>query len=299
MTRRASIDIGTNSTRLLIADIDQHQRINTLSYAERITRLGSDKKPDGTLNEDSIERVIKVLMKYKEQIDKNQVQNINVFATSAARDASNKDTLVRRIADAGFECRILTGTEEAELAFRGAMSDMPQHGHNLVCDIGGGSTEFITSVNGEIESTQSVDIGSRRLTQLYLHSDPPKVSEINEFLQHVENELSQNHWPDFSLDRLVVLGGTAFTLALMDAETDISHPERAHHYQLELSSLHRLIEVMTGRPESSRKELTGLHPERADTINAGALILQAIMKKVGIQKTTISLRDALYGILVK
>ncbi len=299
MTRQASIDIGTNSTRLLIANVDQHQRITTRSYAEHITRLGANKQPDGTLDERSIERVVEVVLKYKQQIERDKVEKVHVFATSAGRDAPNKDELLQRVATAGFRCRILSGKQEAELAFLGAMSDMPRHPHSLVCDIGGGSTEFITSTSGELESMWSVDIGSRRLTQLYIHSDPPEDSELSDLLQHVKNELSHNTTTEFPIDQFIALGGTAFTLALMDANEDISHPERAHHYELELPSLHRLIDVMTSQPESSRKELTGLHPERADTINAGALILQAIMKKYGVQKTTISLRDALYGILLK
>ena len=180
MIRKASIDIGTNSTRLLITDIDSSSNFFPILTKERITRLGNGLDDSLRLSFKAMQRVLIVLKDYLDLCKNYNVTDIVIFATSATRDAVNRDEFVGKIErETGTVCRILSGDEEAFLSFQGVISDFRFDEDFLVCDIGGGSSEFIFGREGVLIDKKSLNIGSRRMMRKFLHSDPVKMKEID------------------------------------------------------------------------------------------------------------------------
>ncbi|MBN1467036.1 Ppx/GppA family phosphatase [candidate division KSB1 bacterium] len=292
MALKASIDIGTNSTRLLIVD-DRAGRINVIEGHERITRLGDDLSPLGELAPASMQRVLTALQEYRRVIDAHGIDDVRVMATSATRDAPNRDSFLHLIlATTGWRCRVLSGAEEARLSFLGAISDLQHARDVLVCDIGGGSTEFIFAHD---RTMQSLDIGSSRLTKQFLLSDPPTKDKIDALIEFTQQQLQSSFGKKSALD-IVAVGGTAVTLALMDAETPLHDAGTAHHHLLTRVRLGRMIDTLSRARIAERAAIVGLHPRRADVILAGALILSVILDFFACESTLISVRDLLYGI---
>jgi len=300
MGRKASIDIGTNSTRLLIAEVSDAGTIVPLHMEERITRLGDGLDNEKRMSHDAMERVIDVLREYKRLGTENGVDEFRVFATSATRDAVNRNEFLAMISRIGLRCRVLSGEQEAMLSYLGVMSDVEKDGHYLVCDIGGGSTEFILGDRHSISYKKSVDVGSRRLHHRFLLSNPPKKAEI----ERLENFLSETLRR--SLDVLlppdsmcVSVGGTATTLGMMAGGIDIAMAEKVHKYVLTVAALEDIIEKLATLSIERRKNLKGLNPGRADVILSGALVLKGIMDFFKLTETRISIRDLLFGVMLK
>ena len=228
MAIKASIDIGTNSTRLLIAQIDNKNNIIPITLIDRITRLGKGYTREGNLTLEAMQKVINVLMEYRIIIDKSTVDVSIVFATSATREAKNKAQFLNLIAEkTDFQCRIISGEEEAQLSFKGVQSDMKIPGKCLVCDIGGGSTEFSYAENGEIISSQSLNIGSRRLTTKFIKNDPVTKQELESLEHFLRMELTK-HLRSFMPEQCICVGGTATTLAMINENIPLEYPEKAH-----------------------------------------------------------------------
>jgi len=301
MTRKASIDIGTNSTRLLIADIDTKGTIIPILHHERITRLGSGIDSSGYLVFPAMERVIQVLGEYRTIAEKMGTGSFTVFATSATREARNRNKFLTLIRErSGLSCRILTGEEEARLSFLGCISDMESQQQVLVCDIGGGSTEFVFGDKQKMIMAKSLNIGSRRMHSAFLHTDPVSEEELESLrthlYEHLHTELAQ--FPQV-VSLCVCVGGTATTLATMDVGLDFSQAEKAHQYLLTKTNLESLIHELAEKSVEERKSLIGLNPERADVILAGAMIVQAVLQRFGCSTTQISIRDLLFGVLLE
>ena len=300
MTRKASIDIGTNSTRLLIADISDAGIIFPIHHQERITRLGSGIDSSGQLVLPAMERVIQVLQEYRTIGEEMGASSFTVFATSATREARNRNTFLTLIRErSGFSCQILSGEEEARLSFLGCISDMETQKQVLVCDIGGGSTEFVFGKKQEMIMAKSLKIGSRRMHSTFLHSDPVSAEEVKSLRMYLHDNLHTEltHFPA-SISMCVCVGGTATTLATMDAGLAFSQAEKAPKYLLPKNSLESLIRNLAGKSIEERKNLIGLNPDRADVILAGAMIVQAILLRFGCSHTQISFRDLLFGVLI-
>lgn len=295
MPVNASIDIGTNSTRLLIADCNSEQIIVICSQ-ERITRLGEGVSKEKGLTESAMGRVINALQEYKVLAHQFHVENYRVFATSATREAKNRQDFLRRIyEECGFTCNILSGKKEAQLSFSGAMSDYSGRSKVLVCDIGGGSTEFVMGNRFGIQYEKSLMIGSRRMMEKYcLGGELTSVSI--ELLSKKLHQILIRNLPVLVTQKCLLLGGTATTLAMMDAGVDIQRPQAIHHHILKRVRLKSLLNQIVLTPLSERKNLCGLHPERADVIIAGAVIVDVIMEHFNYSAAMISLRDLLYGV---
>lgn len=300
MTKKASIDIGTNSTRLLVAEVSKQKDINPLLYKERITKLGKGIEEKFSLLTDSIERVIQTLKEYK-QITKDLSATISkVVATSAARDASNQREFLQAIkVETGLSCRILSGKEEAAFTLSGVLGAFKDESHILVCDIGGGSTEFIAAENRKQTHEISIKIGSRRLTEQFLHHDPVKRIEtaaLRKYIVHtLINELAE--FPELPW-RCIATGGTATTLALVDLSLDLDQAHQSHGHVLRNHPLDSITEDLTKKSIAERKSITGLHPARADVILAGALILRGVQAYWHVDSVTISNWDLLHGLLL-
>lgn len=299
MNRRASIDIGTNSTRLLIADKYPNGAIVPVAYEERMTRLGEG-LADSRLTESAMSRVFDALGDYQQILRQQVVEDVRLFATSATRDAVNRDEFIRLVRQRlSWDCRLLSGEEEARLTFLGVASDLEVDGETLICDVGGGSTEFVLTQGKEILSALSINIGSSRMTRQFISSDPPMPVEIKALNAFVRDILKKEAPPSGRLNAVIATGGTAFTLALMDLQKPITEPLSAHHHLLTEIGLRQVLNRLMFSTQSERRGMVGLHPDRAGIILAGALIFKEILARYHQPVIRVSLRDVLFGALLE
>jgi exopolyphosphatase / guanosine-5'-triphosphate,3'-diphosphate pyrophosphatase len=297
--RVAIVDLGTNTTRLLVAEVRDGE-VHELDRRTEITRLGEGVDRDGRLGDEAIERVCKVLSGYREAIDEAGATRTVAIATSAVRDASNGDEFRSLLRDRfGIDARTIPGEEEARLTFLGATSRRaPGADPVLVIDIGGGSTELVIGRPGEnpdfFVSTQA---GSVRQTERHLSSDPPRREELDAVREEVRAIL-QGAVPAGTRTAVgdgIAVAGTATSLAAIDQELDPYDPDRVDGYRLSLEAGERILAMLAGLPLAGRREVTGLHPERAPTIVAGAAILVEAMRGFGLAEVEVSEADILHG----
>lgn len=301
MVNISSIDIGTNSTRLLIAEKKENCSLEPLIMEERMTQLGKGLKKQGNLSSEAIKRVSEALKEYMDIITSYQGGLPSVVATSAARQAANPDTFIKTVeAITDSSCKVISGEEEASLSFMGVMSDLHRsHKNVIIGDAGGGSTELIFVKDGSVLSKISLEIGSRRFTETFFQHDPVTDVEINDFIAHTETIL-KNGCPSSRTSQAtcIMVGGTATTLAMMDIGSAVFNYEEVHLYELSLNSISGMVKTLSAKTVQERKEMVGLHPQRADVILAGALIIESILKHLSLSSCRISVRDLLFGALI-
>lgn len=296
--RRAAVDIGTNSTRLLIADIGENRDITPVYYLEELTRLGAGFQPDGTLDAAAVQRVTSAVRSFIATAEQMGARHVRLFATSAVRDAANRKEVVEEIQQqSGTFCRVLTGKEEAQLTFLGAASSVAYCGKWLLCDVGGGSTEFIAAEGARMVEAVSLQLGSNRETRSFLHSDPPTQNEQIDLQRHVRSVLHTLKL--LTVDRLVASGGTAFTAAALCANSNLDDPFELEGQDISRRELDELIFQIVQKPLSERRAMPGLPPERAEVLPAGLLIYREIMDFFGARKLKITLRDVLFGAVLE
>ena len=299
--RVAAIDCGTNSTRLLIAESSDDARgFTILDRRMRITRLGQGVNATKMLAPEAIERTAAVLREYRAAMDELGVERVRITATSAARDAANRDDFFLVAKEiVGVEPELLSGDEEARLSFRGATADLdPADGPFLIVDIGGGSTEFVVGTT-EPEAALSVDIGCVRITEQELHHDPPLAEElsialslIDAYLDDVDREV-----PGASEARtLVGLAGTITTVAAVEIGLAEYDRERIHHFHLTHAAAEDVFRTLATESHDDRLGNPGLDPGRADVIVAGCCILVAIFRHWGFDECLVSEADILDGL---
>ena len=291
----AAIDSGTNSTRLLIADAAGR----TLDRRMTITRLGQDVDRTGRLAPEAIERVLASLREYRSAMDAHGVERVRMAATSAARDAANRDEFFDAAeAILGTRPELLSGEEEGRLSFAGATSDLDAgDGPFLVVDIGGGSTEFVV---GRTEPTgvMSIDVGCVRLTERYLHSDPPDAGELADALSIVRGHLDDvvREVPDtMDAARLVGLAGSVTTMAAVEQGLAAYDRDRIHHFRLTRAAAEDVFRTLATEARADRRHNPGLEAARVDVIVGGALVLVAIMRHFDFDECLVSESDILDG----
>jgi len=305
--RLAAIDIGTVTTRLLVADVTDDGVVEVARSTD-ITHLGEGLSATGRLSDAAMERVSQVIARYAELMAEHRVERFSAMATSASRDAENSGEFMALLAAHGIEPLVIPGDVEARLSFVGATSGMQAEEDLLVVDLGGGSTELILgnvvdeggARTSEIVKARSIDVGSRRVTELFLHSDPPTTAELAEARDWVVNKLRP--YFDGLRDRpqlMVALAGTATTLSAIRQELEIYDPVLVHCSCLSGSDLADLVELLGAMPLAERLGVTGLDPGRATVIVAGALILESVVALAGLDSTVVSEHDILYGILLE
>jgi exopolyphosphatase/guanosine-5'-triphosphate,3'-diphosphate pyrophosphatase len=302
--RTAVVDIGTNSTRLLVADADPSSgAVTELHRESRVTRLGDRVDAGGRLSEEAIERVFATLKSYRATMDSLDCETNMAVLTSAARDASNGAEFTERVrAEFGLNARVLSGDEEAQLTFLGAMSDRDGSSSSsseptVVIDIGGGSTEFIVGSNHTASFHVSVQAGVLRMTERHIHSDPPVPSELQDLAADtrkifLEGLPSQQR---ACVTRAIAVAGTATSAAAIDQELDPYDPDRVHGYPLLLATVELLIARLADIDEAKRRQVVGLHPDRAPTIVAGMILLDEAMRAFGLDQVEVSEHDILRG----
>jgi exopolyphosphatase / guanosine-5'-triphosphate,3'-diphosphate pyrophosphatase len=305
VVRRAAIDIGTVSTRLLIADVDDG-RLTELERRTLITHLGENLTATGRLSDEAMARVTGVVQGFVRDCAEAGVEEIRAMATSASRDAANGEVFMDRLEALGVRPGIITGSREAQLSFLGATYDVDDD-DVLVADLGGGSTELILGSSHEtdagreidIETARSLDVGSRRLTELFLHGDPPTRSELDEAGAWTADQLR----PFFDgLPRrprcLFALAGTATSLSAIHQQLDVYDAAAVHGSKLTGADLAEVKYELGRMTLAQRMAVPSLDPGRASVIVAGALILETVLGLAGLDELTVSEHDILYGIVL-
>ncbi len=303
--RIAAIDIGTVTTRLLVADVSE-DGIAEVERSTDITHLGEGLADTGYLANAAMARVEVVIAGYAERMKALEVETYTAIATSASRDAANGMQFAHLLAMHDVVPTIIPGDKEAQLSFAGATYGADGEGL-LVCDLGGGSTELVlghvTNDDGvreqRIEAARSIDVGSKRMTERFFETDPPTATELDEARAWATDLLR----PYFDSLRtrprvLLALAGTATTLAAIKHELAVYDPEVVHGSCLTGSDLADLLETLARLPLAERVKVVGLDPGRAPVIVAGALILETIVGLAGLDSAVVSDHDILYGILL-
>jgi exopolyphosphatase/guanosine-5'-triphosphate,3'-diphosphate pyrophosphatase len=292
----AAIDCGTNSVRLLVSADGR----TTLERLMRITRLGQGVDAAGRLAPDAIERTVAVLTEFRGVMDRFGVEKVRMTATSAARDAANRDDFFDAAeAAVGVRPELLSGDEEGRLSFLGATADLEAaDGPFLVCDIGGGSTEF-TYGTTDAEATVSTDMGCVRMTEAWLHSDPPAPEELSQALSIIELHLLDvmREIPQAAeAATFVGLAGTVSTAAAVELGLATYDRDRIHHFRLTKPAVEDVFRTLATERLADRVHNPGLERERADVIVGGLCVLVATMRRLGFAECLVSESDILDGL---
>jgi exopolyphosphatase/guanosine-5'-triphosphate,3'-diphosphate pyrophosphatase len=303
--RLAAVDVGTNSVRLLVADVEGHDpadaRIHIVDRRMRITRLGQSVNATRRLQPDAVERTVAVLREYRAAMDEKGVTAVRATATSAARDATNRDDFFGPAADAlGAELELLSGEEEARLSFLGATAELTDEpAPYLVVDIGGGSTEFVLGTS-KPEGLISVDIGCVRVTEQFLASDPPAPEELSAAVSVVRDHLADvaRELPGISgAQTLVGLAGTITTVAAVEQGLPEYDRERIHHFRLSKAAAEDVFRTLALEPADVRRHNPGLEAGRVDVIVGGAIVLVSILRAFAFDEVLVSEADILDGLV--
>jgi exopolyphosphatase / guanosine-5'-triphosphate,3'-diphosphate pyrophosphatase len=300
MPRYATIDVGTNSVLLLVADRSSDGRFQAVRERAEITRLGRGVDQTRRLSPEGMEATLQVLTAFAQEARELGAQGLAVSATSAARDAENgAEFLAAAQARAGVTVEIISGELEAQLSFTSAWTDFGQQAARplLVLDIGGGSTEFIFgSAEGQVSFRHSFDVGSVRLTERFIRSDPPSAEERARVAQHL-GDTFRGLPPCPPGAELVGVAGTVTTLYTLQHGIEPYDSSRVHGGVLGRAELEALVERLCSLPLAERRTLRGLEPKRADVIPAGGLILLEALRALGLERLRVSDRGLRWGLL--
>lgn len=296
--RVAAIDCGTNSIRLLIADV-QGDHFREITREMEIVRLGQGVDQTGQFHVDAIERTLAAVDKYAIEIARRGVERIRFCATSATRDASNRDLFINGVKERlGVAPEVISGEEEASLSFMGATKDLPETlAPYLVVDIGGGSTEFVIGKRS-VESAKSVNIGCVRMSERHFKDDPASIEEIESAHRDIQSAIAEAaKVVDIkSAKSLVAVAGTATTVAAAALQLPQYDRYAIHLSRISAEKVHAVSEMFLKMNREERAALGYMHPGRVDVIGAGSLVLSEIIKAVGAKEFIASESDILDGI---
>jgi exopolyphosphatase / guanosine-5'-triphosphate,3'-diphosphate pyrophosphatase len=297
MARVAAVDIGTNSTRLLVADVNDG-RIADVERETRVTRLGEGVDERRRLLPVPIARVRNTLSDYRRTLEELGAERTLAIATSAIRDAENGEAFLGEVEwSYGFATRLLSGHDEALMTFRGVTSERTVATGTVIVDIGGGSTELVAGEPDGVRWHDSLDIGSVRLTERFLHSDPPSAEELEACAQAVQ-ALFAERVPDDIRERTtaaVGVAGTITSIAALALGLQQYNAERVHGSRLTATALREQLDRLAAVPVSERRTMRPLDPERAAVIVAGAVIAREMLSFFGLDALEVSERDILDG----
>jgi exopolyphosphatase / guanosine-5'-triphosphate,3'-diphosphate pyrophosphatase len=300
--RLAAMDVGTNSTRLLVADVDGGRVVAEHDRETIITRLGKGVDRTGRLDPAALRRTLDVLAGYAATCRRLGVQHRRVVATSATRDAGNRQEFLDGVrALLGVEAEVLSGREEAATAYRGATHDLPGGGRTLVVDIGGGSTELILGASiGHPEAMVSLDLGCVRLYERHLHSDPPTAAEVAALRADAAAQLAgvTETLDPASAERVVGVAGTITTVTAIGLGLDAYDPARIHRAALSAAEIAGVAEKLAAMTVAERAAIPVMAKGREDVIAAGALLLDELVRTFGFQRVIASETDILDGVLL-
>jgi exopolyphosphatase/guanosine-5'-triphosphate,3'-diphosphate pyrophosphatase len=312
VTRVAAIDCGTNSIRLLVADVPEDGAHTDLTRRMEVVRLGQGVDATGRLAPEAIERTRVALAGYTDAARDLGATAIRMAATSASRDAANRADFEQMVLSTlGRLPDVITGREEAELSFLGATASLgaaavahgapPPRPPFLVVDIGGGSTEFVLGDDAGVRAARSVDIGCVRLTERHLHRDPPSAEEIRRAVDDVRAALAQvtAEVPVAEAGTLVGVAGSVTTVAAIALGLPTYDPVAIHGFRIPVEAVREVSEDLLAATRERRAAMPVMHPGRVDVIGAGALILRVLMDEFGLAEVVVSEHDILDGIALR
>jgi exopolyphosphatase/guanosine-5'-triphosphate,3'-diphosphate pyrophosphatase len=299
MTRVAVVDIGTNSTRLLLADVGE-DGVRELDRRSIVTRLGEGLEASGELNPEPRERVLRVLEQYAAAIDEAGAEIRTAVLTSAVRDAANGAEFTTEVRERfGLDASTISGDEEARLTFSGATvaRDAGDPTTLMVVDIGGGSTELVVGSGGDVAFHVSTQVGVVRHSERHLEHDPPAAGELHALAEDaravIDAELPAK--VRSRVEHVIAVAGTATMTAAMDLGLDSYDAARVEGHRMTVETLRAQLDRLAALPLDERRRITGLHPDRAATIVAGVAILLQVLDAVGAEEVEVSDRDILWG----
>jgi exopolyphosphatase/guanosine-5'-triphosphate,3'-diphosphate pyrophosphatase len=295
----AVVDIGSNSTRLLVAALADG-RVTELVRHSDVTRLGAGVDADGRLRDDAMARVFTTLDRYRAEIDARGCEQAVAVLTSAVRDSANGEQFAEQVrTHYGLAPHVLTGDQEAQLTFLGATSerDAGDRTPTLVIDIGGGSTELVIGTGHDVVFHVSTQAGVVRQTERHISHDPPARAELDELAADVR-EILAAAVPEHrrtSVEHAIAVAGTATSLAAIAQRLDPYDPEKVHGYRLDVAESDRILGELARMTLEQRRHVAGLHPDRAPTIVAGVVIFREVLRMFGLHEIEISEHDILRG----
>lgn len=294
--RVAALDLGTNTFILLVADVVDGRIENVIHDEVRVVRLGQGVHGSGRLHPEALQRAEECLRDFKAVIDRSGVERTLACATSAARDAENREELIGLGSRYGIPIRTISGEQEAEFTFWGTIRD-DLHGPVVIIDVGGGSTEFILGDRSGPIARKSVDIGSVRLTEMFVSGHPVSASDMMKLFSHIQEKLRDIHaaFPAPAASKLLAVAGTPTTLAAIDIGSGFD-AARIDGYILPLAKIRDWIQRLAAMTVAERQALAGMEPKRADVIVAGGLVLMLSCQCFNAREVEVSVRGLRYGI---
>ncbi len=307
MGRYAAIDIGSNTILMTIAELGTNGKIAVLEDKHDIARLGERVDSTGLIQPEALERASNILKSYREICRSHNVESIRAAATSAMRDARNRDEAAAVLSDAiGLPIEIIPGKSEAALSYLGSVNykDMtfPDTGYSsdkrtLVTDIGGGSTELITGRGLDFESSTSINVGCVRITEKFFGSHPPASHELKNAKGFITDEYRRSGFKAGTIDRCIAVAGTATTIAALNMKVLEFDYNQINGYVLTPEKLDEVMELLLSHSVPEIVKEYGVHPKRADVITSGTVILKALMDEIQLEEVSVSVQGLRYGLL--
>ena len=297
----AAIDCGTNPIRLLIAAVDRNTITDHLREM-RTVRLGEGVDATGEFRDTALERTFAACREYAELLMQYEIKEIRFIATSASRDVSNRDAFTAGVKEIlGVEPEVIGGDQEAELSYRGALSGLDVSGSVLVSDIGGGSTEFVTTLPDHSLVSESVNIGCVRMTERHLYSDPPTRQEIEAATGDIRNhiELIGRTFLIKAETTFIGLAGSVTTVAAMALGLHEYDADLIHGSALSMEEVDAVTDELLNMTRVQRAKLGFMHPGRVDVIGGGALVLRESMRMLSFTRVLVSEKDLLDGVVLR
>jgi exopolyphosphatase/guanosine-5'-triphosphate,3'-diphosphate pyrophosphatase len=295
--RVAVVDIGTNSTRLLIGDVEG-TAVTEVERRTTVTNMGRGVDHSGLICTDAVDDVCTVIADYKARYEEMGAERVMAIATSAVRDAVNSEAFIAELRERFcLDARLLTGEEEANLTYLGATVQRPDGESTLVFDIGGGSTELIVGSGRRVGFHTSLQVGTIRQSERHLSTDPPDPHELEDLADEIRNLIDRAVVanPHARATRAIAVAGTPTSLAAIDQGLEPYDPGRVHGYRLGMPRIQRMLSRLSSLPLAERLRVPGLHPGRAPTIVAGTVILVQVMRAFKLREIEVSERDILHG----
>ena len=297
----AVVDVGTNSTRLLAAEVEDG-RVREMDRRTIVTRLGEGVDAAGRLGEAAMDRVFEVCREYRQAADEAGAERVVAMLTSAVRDSANGAELERELERRfGFEAQTISGEREARLTYMGSTSARHHAAPTLVLDIGGGSTEVVVGEGNNVRFFASTQLGSVRHTERHIHTDPPTSAELEACHEAARAALEAAVPRDVRAlaNEGIAVAGTPTSFAAVELALDPYDPERVEGHSLTLAGCERILGELAALPLAERRLVTGLHPDRAPTIVAGGTILVETMRLFDLDQIEVSERDILHGVALE
>ena len=294
-----TIDIGTNSMRLLIADYNNGKIENRKKYVNT-TRIGQGVDKEGYIREEVLQRNINALEEFANICKVEECQAIYCMGTSALRDSKNGNVFVNRAKQkTNINVEIISGNEESNLGFMGVLEGLDTDEQILVIDIGGGSTEFILGDREGIKFAKSENVGALRMTEKFLAKDPIDTNEFSNMSKFIYSEIKDtiDYIKSKQIKKIVGIGGTITSLSAMNQELEVYSMEKIHNSEVSIKNIKDILQNLKQMTLNDKKTLKGLQPKRADIITAGVEILNIIMENLEIEKIIVSEYDNLEGLM--